>query len=289
MWSTNSLERPNREIKRRADVVRVFPNPGALYRLAAAALAELHYEWQVFDRRHLSEASMTKLFTTKPTEPEAQITQQPAHRTWDEALRRASRVVAAAERHCVEHARERSGTAGEQQPGPVDADPSRLPAAVAGGRRAGRSAVPRRCSGFLRVAGLCGLRDQRSSPAWAFRLDRRIVGPGASLTDAQGARTEPSLPVGHRSRVVRRCGPRWGRRVTQSRRCLGGICGHLGSRGSRRGRSSHAGVVSERYGRGSPGGSGRADGDRTAPGPDATCSARRQVGRGATVRRRGGQ
>jgi len=67
IWSTNPLERLNREIKRRADVVQVFPNPAALDRLAAAVLAELHDEWQVFDRRYLSEASMAELLTTQPT------------------------------------------------------------------------------------------------------------------------------------------------------------------------------------------------------------------------------
>lgn len=77
IWSANPLERLNREAKRRADVVQVFPNPAALDRLAAVVLAEPHDEWQVFDRRYLSEASMTKLFTTRPTEPEPQITQQP--------------------------------------------------------------------------------------------------------------------------------------------------------------------------------------------------------------------
>jgi putative transposase len=36
IWSTNPLERVNKEIKRRTDVVGVFPNPSALLRLAAA-------------------------------------------------------------------------------------------------------------------------------------------------------------------------------------------------------------------------------------------------------------
>ncbi|GAB2899586.1 hypothetical protein GCM10027074_77730 [Streptomyces deserti] len=73
IWSPNPLERLNREIKRRADVVQVFPNPAALDRLAAAVLAQLHDEWQVFDRRYLSEGSMAELFTANPTEDDRQL------------------------------------------------------------------------------------------------------------------------------------------------------------------------------------------------------------------------
>jgi len=61
IWSTNPLERVNKEIKRRTDVVGVFPNPAALLRLAGSVLIETHDEWQVSDRRYLSEASMAQI------------------------------------------------------------------------------------------------------------------------------------------------------------------------------------------------------------------------------------
>ena len=90
-WSfipvTNPLERLNKEVKRRTDVVGVFPNPDALLRLAGAVLVEAHDEWQVSDRRYLSEASMALLNPPEPTalEPRrtdpSEVIDQPALQT----------------------------------------------------------------------------------------------------------------------------------------------------------------------------------------------------------------
>ena len=67
IWSTNPLERLNGEIKRRTNVVGVFPNDAATLRLITAVIVETHDEWAVAERRYLSDESMAKL-TTEPTE-----------------------------------------------------------------------------------------------------------------------------------------------------------------------------------------------------------------------------
>jgi len=69
IWSNNPLERLNKEVKRRSNVVGIFPNDRAAIRLIGAVLADQHEEWAVA-RRYLSETSMAHLDQPRDTDPD---------------------------------------------------------------------------------------------------------------------------------------------------------------------------------------------------------------------------
>jgi Transposase, Mutator family len=60
--STNPLERVDREIGRRTDVVGIFPNDRSLIRLAASVVIEQNHEWLV-GKRYLSQHTLETILT----------------------------------------------------------------------------------------------------------------------------------------------------------------------------------------------------------------------------------
>ena len=80
--STNPLERLNGEIKRRSDVVGIFPNEAAVIRLVGALLLEQNDEWAVQRARYMSLPSASQplqpLTAVQPTKEQRSYTTQ-----WD--------------------------------------------------------------------------------------------------------------------------------------------------------------------------------------------------------------
>lgn len=69
IWSNNPIERLNRELKRRTDVVGIFPNTESVIRLVGALLAEVNDEMIAAERRYIAAATITQLLEEKDQLP----------------------------------------------------------------------------------------------------------------------------------------------------------------------------------------------------------------------------
>uniref|UniRef100_UPI0005BD8ABA transposase n=1 Tax=Belnapia moabensis TaxID=365533 RepID=UPI0005BD8ABA len=77
LHSTNPLERLNKEVKRRADVVGIFPSEASIIRLIGAVLLEANDEWQM-QHRYMGVEAMSEMLNPAPTNEALQLPPRPA-------------------------------------------------------------------------------------------------------------------------------------------------------------------------------------------------------------------